>query len=345
MTFTQVTLTRDYDTPTGEDPAGYVTFTPTAPMVNSGVTVVAAPVRANLDVDGHISVTLTANTDPGTVPASTAYLVIERIVSQAIRQYYVTVPHDAGGTLDLGELDPSDAAPPTAAALSAHIADSDPHPGLGLTLEQVRDQIGTTLVAGTGVSKTVDDPGDTVTIGLDSDLSTIAGLTATTDNFIQAKSSAWASRTPAQVGADLTSNIIGKACRVYASSSGQSIADGDFDAINVTHTDFNDDVSYFTIDLTANTVTAVRAGLYSVSYSLKFAGGSTGARYASISNGGTQLHETGSLGTYMAISGNAILRLGASTALHLSGYVEGSSVDVDSSSPWETGFTVAWLGA
>ena len=38
---------------------------------------------------------------------------------------------------------------------------------------------------------------------LDSDLTTIAGLTATTDNFLQAKSSAWASRTPAQVRTDL----------------------------------------------------------------------------------------------------------------------------------------------
>jgi hypothetical protein len=38
---------------------------------------------------------------------------------------------------------------------------------------------------------------------LDADLTTIAGLTATTDNFIQAKSSAWASRTPTQVTADL----------------------------------------------------------------------------------------------------------------------------------------------
>ena len=38
---------------------------------------------------------------------------------------------------------------------------------------------------------------------LDTDLTTIAGLTATTDNFIQSKSSAWASRTPAQVTADL----------------------------------------------------------------------------------------------------------------------------------------------
>ena len=39
----------------------------------------------------------------------------------------------------------------------------------------------------------------------DADLATIAGLTATTDNFLQAKSSAWASRTPAQVAVDLQS--------------------------------------------------------------------------------------------------------------------------------------------
>lgn len=38
---------------------------------------------------------------------------------------------------------------------------------------------------------------------LDADLTTIAGLTPTTNNFMQAKSSAWASRTPTQVTADL----------------------------------------------------------------------------------------------------------------------------------------------
>lgn len=42
---------------------------------------------------------------------------------------------------------------------------------------------------------------------LDSDLTTIAGLTATTDNFLQSKASAWASRTPAQVAADLQTLI------------------------------------------------------------------------------------------------------------------------------------------
>lgn len=41
---------------------------------------------------------------------------------------------------------------------------------------------------------------------IDADLTTIAELTATSDNFMQAKSSAWASRTVAQVSVDLQSS-------------------------------------------------------------------------------------------------------------------------------------------
>lgn len=41
----------------------------------------------------------------------------------------------------------------------------------------------------------------------DADLATLAGLTATTDNFIQSKASAWASRTPTQVTADLIAMV------------------------------------------------------------------------------------------------------------------------------------------
>ena len=48
---------------------------------------------------------------------------------------------------------------------------------------------------------------DTLYQPLDSDLTTIAGLTATTNNFMQAKSSAWASRTPTQVTADLDAMV------------------------------------------------------------------------------------------------------------------------------------------
>lgn len=52
---------------------------------------------------------------------------------------------------------------------------------------------------GAGITA-ADDAGNTATtVTLDSDLNTIAGLTATTDNFLVSVSSAWASRTPSQV--------------------------------------------------------------------------------------------------------------------------------------------------
>ncbi len=59
----------------------------------------------------------------------------------------------------------------------------------------------------TGTSSTTAALGDHNHSGVyqpaDADLTTIAGLTATTDSFIQAKSSAWAARTIAQVKADV----------------------------------------------------------------------------------------------------------------------------------------------
>lgn len=73
--------------------------------------------------------------------------------------------------------------------------------------ELARDALGTALTAGTGVTITPNDGADTITISLDGDLATIAGLTATTDNFLQAKASAWASRTPTQVTADLIAMV------------------------------------------------------------------------------------------------------------------------------------------
>jgi hypothetical protein len=112
---------------------------------------------------------------------------------------------------------------------------------------------------------------------LDSDLTTIAGLTATTDNFLQAKSSAWASRTVAQVTTDLQgtglvadavgfrnipANSQSAAYTTVAADSGKSIDHPSTDANARTFTiDSNANVAYpvgtcitFT-NMTANVVT------------------------------------------------------------------------------------------
>lgn len=102
--FTHVTVTRDYDLATGAAPAGTVTFTPSAWLVNNGVTVVAAPVVATLDVDGVIAIDLVANTDPGTAPAGSHYTVREDIRGQLRRTYRVVIPHGAGSPIELSGL-------------------------------------------------------------------------------------------------------------------------------------------------------------------------------------------------------------------------------------------------
>jgi hypothetical protein len=62
---------------------------------------------------------------------------------------------------------------------------------------------------------------------LDSDLTTIAGLTATTDNIIQSVGSAWASRTPTQVKTALSLNNVANVDTTNASNiSSGTLADG-----------------------------------------------------------------------------------------------------------------------
>lgn len=112
--------------------------------------------------------------------------------------------------------------------------------GGGITTEDAVDAVATALTAGNNIDITYDDTANTITVDvealtksdvgltnvdntsdvnkpvstatqtalnakqpLDTDLTTIAGLTATTDNVIQSVGSAWASRTPAQLKATL----------------------------------------------------------------------------------------------------------------------------------------------
>jgi hypothetical protein len=114
VAFTYVTVTRDYDLADGEEPIGTVVFTPTAAMVNAGVTVVAAPVRAVLDTAGVLTISLAANTDPATDPTGVSYLVEEFIAGATTRRYYVQIPHAAGAVVDLATLPALTTAPTTA---------------------------------------------------------------------------------------------------------------------------------------------------------------------------------------------------------------------------------------
>lgn len=104
MAFTFVTVTRDYDLATSEAPTGGLYFTPSDWMVNGGVTIAPAARYGRLDAAGIASITLAANTDPGTTPTGTHYLVEEAIQGQPIRRYAVVIPHNAGPTVNLSTL-------------------------------------------------------------------------------------------------------------------------------------------------------------------------------------------------------------------------------------------------
>lgn len=83
----------------------------------------------------------------------------------------------------------------------------------GATADQSAAEILTALLtvdgAGSGLDADLLDGSSSAAFQpIDADLTTIAGLTATSDNFMQSKASAWASRTPTQVTADLI-NFVG----------------------------------------------------------------------------------------------------------------------------------------
>jgi hypothetical protein len=150
------------------------------------------------------------------------------------------------------------------------------------------------------------------------------------------------------LSADVTLTRLGRVCRIRASSAGQTITSGSLDRIVLNTLDFNDSTSYFTTDVvTTRSITVVKAGLYGVNYELKFSGGSSGQRYASIYVNGAIVRESGTgSATATSISGSTTMRLSASDVVDLRGFVDGgSTVTVVSSQPYETGLTLTHLGS
>ena len=99
--------------------------------------------------------------------------------------------------------------------------------GGGITTEDAVDAVAAALVAGNNIDVTYNDTANTITLDvealttadvagldtalagkqpLDTDLTAIAALTATTDNVIQSAGSAWASRTPTQLKSTLAAH-------------------------------------------------------------------------------------------------------------------------------------------
>lgn len=76
-------------------------------------------------------------------------------------------------------------------------------PDTGVTINSWNSTLTVPQYMGVKVKKRANPNTWDITGAIDSDLQTIAGLTATTDNFIQSSSSAWASRTPLQAAATL----------------------------------------------------------------------------------------------------------------------------------------------
>ena len=82
-------------------PTGYVTFTPNATLQvpADGDTLPARPLRAVLDAQGEISVTLMSTADPDVEPTGWAYLVAEHVGPP--RQQQEHVRHETGLLLHL----------------------------------------------------------------------------------------------------------------------------------------------------------------------------------------------------------------------------------------------------
>ena len=174
---------------------------------------------ASLDADGQVPLSQLGNAPTGgggsgtpssTVTAETSYGAAS---SAGVASTYSRGDHThgtpalgtsgstaaAGNHTHSGVYDPAGTA---AAAVSTHAGAADPHGDRAFATAAVAThEADTTNVHGiTDTSALLTTSAAAAAYQpLDGDLTTIAGLTATTDNMIQSVGSAWASRTPAQV--------------------------------------------------------------------------------------------------------------------------------------------------
>ena len=217
MAFTYVTLQRVYETADDQPASGRVEFTPVDQMRN-GLTVVTRTVGDDLDATGLMSIRLAATTDPATTPVGVTYRVVERLDGQTPRTYYVSVPHDQGGTLQLADLTVLTSSGAAGFALRNAVDYDDsvaPTDGQVMAwdagLAKFHPETVTGGGGGGGGVTSVNGQTGAVTINnaslgaqpADADLTAIAALAPANGSFLERQAGVWAARSGAQVKQDL----------------------------------------------------------------------------------------------------------------------------------------------
>lgn len=105
MSFSQTTITHTFTNADGTPASGIVEFVLSKRITNGSTTIIPASVSAPLDATGHLSQTLTANDDPGTVPIDSQWRMDLRLQGADVETFWITVPAGTG-TVDLGSLLP-----------------------------------------------------------------------------------------------------------------------------------------------------------------------------------------------------------------------------------------------
>lgn len=199
MSYTQITVSGTFKAPDNTLCEGRVTFQLSEALQDTAGNVIATrePVICVLS-SGAFTTTLFATDDTGVIPTGVTYLVTEEISGAPPRSYEIQLPK-ATTTVNIADVAPATSTPSYSYVLQADYtakgdllvgtgtaaydqlavgadgyvltADSAEPAGVkwsasvaGVDAEQVRDIIATALVAGSNVTITVDDPGDTITI-------------------------------------------------------------------------------------------------------------------------------------------------------------------------------------
>lgn len=116
MALTTITVTGSYPPAAGTSlSTGYVTFTPTARVVNSsGHTIIPQlPIQVQLQLGGFSLPNVITTDSAGLLPAGWAWQVTESITGTTGVTYTVDIPSTYGSTVDLSQLSPVTPAPTT----------------------------------------------------------------------------------------------------------------------------------------------------------------------------------------------------------------------------------------